>query len=322
MYDIIAIGSATHDVFLKSSHFKVDHLPLGSKVTVDELYTASGGAGTNTAVTFARQGYHTACVAVVGADMEGKEVIEELKREGVDTEYLAVHEDGRTAYSVILVDPSGERTILGYKGEGQHFDKINIPWAQLKAKWWYLSSLGGFQGVLTAAVQTARDQGAKIAFNPGGNELAHGMEFLKAVFAQTDILFVNKDEAAQLTGKPLSDWRGVLEALKIRTKGIVSISDGHHGVVVMDSAGIVYKAEVPDSPVIERTGAGDAFASGFVSQILRNDKIQMTNEEKIVKAIQFGTANASSVVTKFGAKEGILRKDNWGPWPLVEVVKS
>jgi len=321
MHDVICIGSATRDVFLKSTHFHLDHLPLGSKVTVDELYTASGGAGTNTAVTFSRQGYHTACVAIVGKDMEGSEVIQELNNEGVDTEYLATHDDGRTAYSVILVDPSGERTILGYKGEGQHFDKINILWASLKAPWWYLSSLGGFQGVLTAAVQTAREQNAKIAFNPGGNEIAQGLEHLKPAFAQTDILFVNKDEAALLTGMPLPDWRGALQALKSLTKGIVSISDGHNGVVVMDTEGALYKAEVPNSPVIERTGAGDAYGAGFVAQIMRNDELRMKNDESIIKAIQFATANASSVVGKYGAKEGILKKDNWGPWPLVEVKK-
>jgi len=62
---------------------------------------------------------------------------------------------------------------------------------------------------------------------------------------------------------------------------------------------------------MERTGAGDGFGSGFVCEYVRSGDI--------VKAIQFATANASSVVTMYGAKAGILKKDDWGPWPLVDV---
>ncbi len=311
MLDIITIGSATHDVFLSSKHFQVDHLPLGSKIEIEEFHNASGGAGTNTAVTFARQGHMVACIGVVGDDLEGKEIERDLANEGVSIEYLLKHNDAHTAYSVILVDPSGERTILGYKGEGQHFSKVNIPWAKMQAHWFYLSSLGGDLSILTAAVQAARGCGAKIAFNPGTKELAHGLEGLKVAFEQTDILFLNRDEGAALTGVALHDWEGIAKALKAVTKGVVSVSDGHKGVLVVDAEGALYQAGVPDSPVIERTGAGDAFGSGFVAEYMKSNTIE--------KAIQFGTANASSVVTKYGAKEGILKKDNNGPWPLVDV---
>ena len=72
--------------------------------------------------------------------------------------------------------------------------------------------------------------------------------------------------------------------------------------------------------MVERTGAGDAFASGFVSQILTatSNKRQATSDD-IVKAIQFATANASSVVAQYGAKAGILKKGDWGPWKLIDV---
>ena len=76
----------------------------------------------------------------------------------------------------------------------------------------------------------------------------------------------------------------------------------------------VYRAGVPDSPVVERTGAGDASCSGFIAEYIRSGNIE--------KAIQFATANASSVVTQYGAKAGILKNGDWGPWPLVEVIKD
>lgn len=297
-YDIIAIGSATRDVFLKSEHFEVEHLKLGSKVEVDELYVASGGAGTNTAVTFARQGFATSIVGVIGKDPNGDDIVREMQAEGVDDQFLMRHDDAMTAYSAVLVDPSGERTILTYKGEGQHFDKVHIPWSDLRATWFYLSSLGGHADVLQMAVQAAQACGAKIAFNPGGKELEMGLDALKPIFLATDILFMNKDEAEQL-----GDVFSV-------AKNILSISDGPNGVMVHTKEG-AYSAGVPDSPVIERTGAGDAFGSGFVAEYMREGNIE--------KAIQYGTANASSVVTRFGAKAGILKKGDRGPWELVSV---
>ena len=85
------------------------------------------------------------------------------------------------------------------------------------------------------------------------------------------------------------------------------MTKGPEGVVVSDGKNI-YRAGVPDSPIVERTGAGDAFASGFVTEYIRSGDVS--------KAIQFATANASSVVTQYGGKAGILKKDDWGSWPF------
>src|SRR3989344_2988917 len=133
MYDIVSIGSATRDIFINADCFrsldmaefstgKALCFPLGSKIEIKKIVFTSGGGGTNAAVTFARQGLSTACVGVVGNDLNGQEVVNELSKEGVEIKYFQKHNDDYTAYSVILVDSSGERTILSYKGEGQHFD--------------------------------------------------------------------------------------------------------------------------------------------------------------------------------------------------------
>ena len=103
----------------------------------------------------------------------------------------------------------------------------------------------------------------------------------------------------------------VLKELDKLVKGIVVLTLGPEGVIVSDKKNI-YKAGTPDSPRVERTGAGDAFVSGFVSQFI-------LSSGDITKSIQFATANASSVVAQYGPKAGILQKDDWGPWPLVEV---
>ena len=331
MFDVITIGSASRDVLLKSKGVELrDHadsetgveqcFPLGSKIEVDEIVFASGGGGTNAAVTFARQGFDTACVSAIGDDIPGEEIMRELKKEDVDTKYFQKHQGGTTAYSIVLVHPNGERTILSYKGEGQHFLTAEVPFARLKARWFYLDSMGGHYDLFAEAVKHATDNNIKIACNPGGKELAHGLEKLKLLLAHMDIYITNKDEGAGLVWQGAPDMAAktseetARELKKYVTAGIVVVSDGHHGVTVIDAGGQVYVAGVPDSPVVERTGAGDAFGSGFTCEYARSSDV--------AKAIQFGTANASAVVTQFGAKAGILKKGDWGPWPLVEVNKK
>ncbi|MEK7583398.1 MAG: carbohydrate kinase family protein [Patescibacteria group bacterium] len=324
MYDIISIGSATRDVLLESAGLSAgggsasggDHsicLTPGSKIEVKKLVLATGGGGTNYAVTFARQGLKTACIGVIGKDANGQEILRELKGESVDVSMFQQHDDppspegfggaSMTAYSVILVYPDGERTILSYKGEGQHFSAAQIDFSKLQSKWLFLDSLGGHYDLFEALVNHAVKNNIKIACNPGGKELAHGLEKLKPFLAHLDIFLVNKEEAASLFGEQ--------SPREFMSKAIISISDGPQGVSVTDPEGHTYTAGIPDSPVVERTGAGDAFGSGFVSEYIRSGNIE--------KAIQFGTANASSVVTQFGGKAGILKQGDNGPWPLVHV---
>lgn len=301
MYDIISIGSATRDVLMQSDAF--EHAKAGSKVEIKKLILATGGGGTNYAVTFARQGLKTACIGVIGDDANGAEILHELEGEGIDVTMFEKHHDDMTAYSVIMVYPNAERTILSYKGEGQHFNAAELDFSKLQSKWLFLDSLGGHYDLFEQLVALAVKNNIKIACNPGGKELEHGLEKLKPLLAHMDIVLMNKEEAESLS----SD-------LKQYVKGILSISDGPNGVMVIDDKGSMYSAGIPDSPVVERTGAGDAFGSGFVSEYIRSGDI--------TKAIQFGTANASSVVTQFGAKAGILKSGDWGPWPMVEVTKK
>ena len=320
-FDIVSIGSATRDVLIGADDFKLVKsadfstgeamcLPFGSKLEIKKLVLTTGGGATNAVVTFARQGLKSACVSVVGKDVNGQEIIKELGGEGVETKYFQKHEDDLTAYSVILVHGSGERTILSYKGEGQHFDANQVDFSDIKTKWMFLNSLGGHFDLLEKSVNWAVINEVKLATNPGGKELDHGLEKLKPLLKNFAIVIMNQEEAAKLTGL---DYKNETEIFKFMDEiigGIFVMTKGPEGVVVSDGQNI-YQAGVPDSPVVERTGAGDAFSSGFISEYIKSGDI--------AKAIQFATANASSVVTQYGAKAGILKNGDWGPWPLVKV---
>jgi len=185
-----------------------------------------------------------------------------------------------------------------------------IPFDKLRARWLYLDSLGGVYGVLERSVRWAAENKVKIASNPGGKELAHGLEKLKPLLKHCSVFSINHEEAAQLTGIDYKNETEIFKFMDQLIDGIFVMTKGPDGVVVSDGKN-VYSAGIPDSPVVERTGAGDAFCSGFVVEYIRSGDI--------AKAIQFGTANASSVVTEYGAKAGILKKDDWGKWGLVKV---
>ncbi|MBI2058091.1 MAG: carbohydrate kinase family protein [Candidatus Yanofskybacteria bacterium] len=331
MFDIITIGSATRDVLLKAEGFELRKhedspsgaeqcFPLGSKIEIKEVVFATGGGAANASVTFARQGLKTACISVVGQDFNGQEILAELKKEKVETKYFQKHDDDFTAYSVILVHPSAERTILSYKGEGQHFDLAKVPFNKIKSKWLFLNSLGGNYDLLKAIVEHGFKNKIKMAINPGSKELAYGLEKLTSLIKDLDIVVMNQEEAAGLLSLPFEQEEEIFKKLNQIFSGTVVMTRGPKGVIVSDKKNI-YRAGTPDSPVVERTGAGDAWCSGFVSEFIKSDHVKSQSDHvaSIVKAIQFATANASSVVTKFGSRAGILKEGDWGPWPLVEV---
>ncbi len=310
MYDVIAFGSATQDVLVSADAFRIGRdaefqtgqalrLPLGAKVPIESLVFASGGGGTNAAVTFARQGFRTACISVVGRDSSGTAVLDELRREGVDAKHMLVHDDDLTAYSIIInVPSSGERTILSYKGEGMHWQVDRVPWDRLEAKWAYVNSLGGHLDVLDAIVRWARGAGVHLATNPGGKELELGLEKLAPLWKSFDVVGMNQEEAALVTGISYERADDIFRKMDEMIGGIFIMTKGSEGCVVSDGH-FVYSAGVPSQKVVERTGAGDAFHSGFLAEFMRSGSIE--------KAVQFGTANASAVVGHIGAKAGILR---------------
>ena len=198
MYDVIIIGSATRDAFFKSKDFKTREremiLPLGAKIAIPEVVFTTGGGGTNAAVTFARQGFKTACVSRIGDDVSGGEVKKELKKEGVD-DFLQIDAVNKTAYSLILVTPEGERTILEYRGASDCLSEKEIDWEKLKSTWLYLDSLAGNKKLLKRAINWAKDNNTKIVYNPSKKEISWGKE-IHSYLNDVDIFIVNEDEAA------------------------------------------------------------------------------------------------------------------------------
>lgn len=325
MYDVITIGSATRDMFLKSRAFEIieskdgrkyEAIPFGQKFRVDEVAFASGGGGTNTAVTFARQGLKTACLSIIGDDSTGRDIIEEMRSEGVDTSMFIRHPHLASAFSVILVHPTGERSILSFKGEGQHFITSEIDFSRLQTSLIYVDSTGGNIDFLNKIAEHVKTNNLTMAWNPGGLDIEHGISGLLGVLNSSKLFFLNKEEACKLLGMGSLniDIRQVLNKLRgFNSNTIFTITDGKNGSYTIDIDGSILYADIPDSPVIDATGAGDAFASAFTAQYILNADLE--------ESIKSGVANASSVVAHYGAKAGILSKNNFGLLNGIKVQK-
>lgn len=322
MFDIITFGSATRDAFFYSDDFKILEneeflsgkalaMDLGSKVEVDDVVFTTGGGGTNTAVSFAGLGLNTSCVVQVGEDLSGKHIEEELKENGVDIYFVMKDENNKTAYSVVLSSKNKGRTILVYRGASSNINSSKINWEELKSKWFYIASVNGNFELLNKIFEVASANDIKIAFNPGSKELKD--ERLKPLLEKTNILILNKEEAAILTGESIEKEKEILEKLDNMTSSIAVMTKGNEGVKIIDND-VIYSAPSLGKDGIERTGAGDAFGSGFVSGIILKNDIEY--------AMQLGSANATGVIQEIGAKNGLLRKDDLDGIEKVEVNKE
>lgn len=305
---MLSIGAAVQDVFLSQSDafapvcIDPEHcfaqLPMGAKADVNQINFSTGGGAMNASVTFARQDLRSIFVGKIGHDPAGDAVLADLDKEDIDAQHMAYSKKYNTGYSVVLLAPTGERTILTYRGASTHYRLENFESVQrLSPDWLFLSTLSGNFEVLEHLINWASEKGIKIAFNPGKKELEDA-ERLRKILPKVTILNANKEEMQQLfSGKESED----LVRAAAKDIAYVVLTDGPQGAVATDGKKLVRAGMYEDVLVIDRTGAGDAFVSGFTAKI--------ANGASLEDALVFASANSTSVVGQIGAKAGILQHD-------------
>jgi sugar/nucleoside kinase (ribokinase family) len=309
MLDIITIGSATRDVFLLSDKFTFIHskefstgvgecVSFGTKLELNKAVFTTGGGATNAAAAFANFGYETAVVCRIGDDAAGRDVLEDLKAHKIKTNFVKKIAKGQTAYSTLLTAPNGERTALVLRGVSASFTTSDIPKTKLKARAIYLTSLGGNLELSKKIISQVKRDGAFVSWNPGKGELKKGLRAVRPVLSDVDILLLNREEAELLTGE--KNLKEMFNSL-IRQNSVTVITDGPNGAYA-EYGRVIYCATTTGARSVSRTGAGDAFGSGFTTGFL--------SSEDIKKALALGVLNAESVIQKIGAKIGLLKH-----WP-------
>jgi len=320
MFDILTIGTATWDTFLSSPLFKVlrdpKHLEklgfptgeaecfaLGSKIETGQPVATVGGGAVNTAIAFARQGLKTAALVRVGADEDGKAVIAALKSERV-VPLAAVGKGEGTARSIVLLAPGGERTILVYRGAAGGFAPRDIPQPKLKARWAYVAPGNIRYDIIRETIATLKKNGARIAMNPSREYLSLGEMRTKELYRMLDVVFMNREEAAELTGVPFKNEPALFKKLDALVSGVCVMTDGSHGALVSDGKYRYAAGIFKEKKLVDRTGAGDAFGAGFIAGLIQKSDISF--------ALRMASANATSVVESIGAATGALTKKQFG----------
>ena len=310
MFDIITVGSALIDIFVDTGlHEKKRKIayPVGYKFNANKVDFFTGGGGSNTAVGFSRLGFKTGYLGKIGNDYFGDIILNEFKKENVT--FLGKHGNEKTGMSIILDSKEHHRTILTHRGASQNMKLSDISFNLLKTHWFYFGTLGkeSFKTQEKLA-QFAADHNIKIVFNPSMWLAKENPKILKSILKKTHVLIINKEEAEAFAGK-----KNAFKKLHKLGPDIVCITNGHKGSTVSDGE-YIYKAGTHKIKVVEATGAGDAYAIGFVAGLMKANSIEL--------AIQLGTANSESVIQRIGTKNKLLTWNEIMKKPKVKVTKE
>ncbi len=298
-FDVVTFGSAVVDIFLETGLAERKGFmayPVGSKILLKGMRFDIGGGGTNTAVAFSRFGLKTGYVGKLDSGFGGGRILEMLKREKV--EFLGkIEKDAKIigGYSAILDSKEDDRTILTYKGVNNDVKLSDVK--KFKAKWIYLATtLGETFKTQEKIVKIFKKKGAKIAFNTTEYQIKELN--LKLLLKLCDILILNHEEAQMLVRKRI-EGRKLLEALRDLGPRIVVVTNKDKKTFAFDGEEI--HSIIPHKiKVVERTGAGDAFASGFVAGQIAGKTIQ--------ESLKLGLEESEAVIRYFGAKNNLIRR--------------
>jgi sugar/nucleoside kinase (ribokinase family) len=267
-YDFIAIGDIVIDAFIELSKDDADvsidmdtgsktlHMPFGSKLPYTNVSVINAvGNSPNASVAAHRLGLRTALVTNLGHDRNGKDCLDALRLEGVDTDYVKIHERKNTNYHYVL-RYGAERTILIKHEEFPYC----LPDFGTAPRFLYFSSIGenGVAFHHEIAEYLAKHPETKLAFQPGTFQIKLGKETLKDLYAVTEIFFCNKEEAQQILETDEQSIPALLKGIKSLGPNIPVITDGPNGAFALDGDEVWYMPMYPDpSEPVDRTVSGD-----------------------------------------------------------------
>lgn len=313
---ILAIGDIFTDAFIKLNEevarVETDEdgskrlsLPLGSKPPYDGVDIVKAvGPSPNAAVAMARLGAHPLLLAFMGDDQTAYEARDYLQQEGVSSELLSLAKGMKSNYYYVL-RYGAERTILV---KNEDYDYAWKAPAQAP-DWVYLSLLGDKSWQLHEdLLQYLNDNPeVKLAFQPGTFQFKWGKDKLAGIYKRTHIVVMNREEAVDVTGASYDSIRDLANALHELGPHIVVITDGPNGSYASYDWKLVTIPNYPDPAApVDRTGAGDAFASTIVTALAMGESMDT--------ALTWAPVNSASVVQQIGAQAGLLKLDELKEW--------
>jgi ribokinase len=275
---VICAGHANWDVTLQ-----VDHLPAAdSEANIHDQRSGGGGSAANTAVSLSQLGVSSGIIASVGDDRDGRAARSELRENGVDMTGLQVV-DGQTAVKYLVVAPDGEAFVLGTDGANERIDPDSVPTSLIEdADHLHLTG----QNPETAAIlaERANDAELSVSFDPGRRCTGRSYD---RTLSRSDIVFLNRRESNQID---VPD-----DSVLIRKHG--------SGGATVEVSGETHHHPGFSIDAIDTTGAGDAFAAGFLSAILSESESK--NETDYSSALAIGNACGALTAKSQGTRPGL-----------------
>lgn len=274
-------------------------IPFGSKPPYQEAEVVSAvGPSPNAAVAMARLGLDVELLSWLGGDQVGKDSLAYLAREHVGTTMMSVNKH-QASSSYYVLRYGADRTIL-VKDEDYDY-KWKAP--SRVPDWVYLSHISKNSWRLHQELMDYLEEHpqVKLAFQPGTFHFKWGAKKLAKVYKRAHIVVMNREEAADVTGESTKSVKNLALALHELGPEIVVITDGPNGSFAWYEGTLYQIPNYPDpAPPLDRTGAGDAFASTIVSALALGQTIE--------EALVWAPINSMSVVQKLGAQAGLLHK--------------
>ncbi|WP_132057899.1 carbohydrate kinase family protein [Halorussus amylolyticus] len=286
MVEVVTAGHVNWDVTLR-----VDALPVpDGEARIDSQRRSGGGSAANVAVALSGMEFETGLVGSVGDDDTGLLARRELRDAGVDCTHLLEVEDAETTTKYLIVDEGGEVMVLGNEGANEAVAPADVTPEYVEgARHLHLTS----QRPDTAAelARVATEAGVTVSFDPG-RRLAD--RDFAAALAHSDVVFLNDREARTILDDDLEAPASELHGR------VVVIKHGEDGARV-DTPDGSYSHPGFDAEAVDTTGAGDAFAAGFLAVLVRGDN-PVGPDADYERALEFANACGALAAMEDGAR--------------------
>ncbi len=269
--EVIGLGALNIDHI-----YKVERILKDGETVVEEAGSFTGGSAANTIFGLAKLGINTGFIGAVGDDGDGRLMIRDFNKVGVDTSQIKTKPEARTGSTLCLSDRASKRSIYVMPGANNLLtaDDTDVSYVN-QARILHISSFVGEQQLeFLLELITKLDSSVKIGFSPGALYASKGLPALTPLLAKTYILFINESEMRQLTGKGFSSGAKICLEQGCHTV-VVTLGRGKRQASTRASRTISYIRDSQNSyvietrgqkeaPAVDATGAGDAFAAGFL----------------------------------------------------------
>ncbi|MCI0719267.1 MAG: carbohydrate kinase family protein [Acidobacteria bacterium] len=300
--DVICLGILVADIFANP----MPALPApGQLGLTDRFLLGAGGCASNTAACLSRLGRKVKVLGKVGTDLFGGFVLDDLRRLGVDCSSVAFSKTHPTSGTVIVNVTGEDRRYIHCVGANADFSFADIDCSVLDGA--RVLYVGGYMVMpkfgaedLTQLFRAAKQRSVKTALDvvtPPG--LAMSRKQLESMLAYTDAFLPNDDEAEAMTGLKDPVAQGsFLSDLNPACDVVITL--GARGAVAIRNREII-RAGPYTVQSVDESGAGDAFAAGFITGLLEDWSLE--------KTLSFASAVGASCTSALGCTAGVFTLD-------------